>query len=249
MEPWVCNNVASRICRATRIFRLKAEATRLLQMKLLSHEIRFRDPRTKIIIDVTRLRDSKCVQVIAGRERLHLAEARMVQSPGENDMSVEPVPAGSDLRERHAHLKRDACFFRKDSDRTVRSDDGDDLLEERADDRGFAAEVMRQRESPAGMRLIAVGEYSPARAAAPEGQTQGASELQTWNRRRESSKIHGVSVDERLALVGNRREPPATSRRIERKVARRVLGRVIATRQSVGSFLSQNVWSFFVASW
>ena len=185
-------------------------------MKLLPHQIRFRHPRSKIIIDVTRLRDPKCVQVVARRERSHLAEARMVQSSGKNDVSVEPVPARSDLRERHAHLKRDACFFRKDSDPAVRSDDGDDFLEERADDRRFAAEVMRQRESPARVRLIAVRKPSSTLAAAPERQNQGSSELQTRNRRHEGSNIYGVSVDERLALVGNRGEPPAASRRIKR---------------------------------
>ena len=123
----------------------------LLQVELPPDEIRLRDPRSKIIIDVAGPTDSECMEVIASRERLHLAEARMVQPSGQNDMAVQPLPARSHLRERHAHLEGNPGLLREDANRAVRPDDRNDFLEERTNRRRLAAEVVGERVSSAGV--------------------------------------------------------------------------------------------------
>src|ERR1043166_9547772 len=94
----------------------------------------------------------------------------MLESPRQHDVTVEPVLARRDLRERHAHLEGDACLLRQHAHRPDRAHDGDNLIEQRAELRPFAAEMIGEiMQRLAGVRLIAGGDLPPAFVAAPEG--------------------------------------------------------------------------------
>ena len=56
------------------------------------------------------------MNVIAWRDRLNLAKARMLEPACENDMTIQPLCLGRDLREGHAHLKSDARFLWQNPD-------------------------------------------------------------------------------------------------------------------------------------
>src|SRR4051812_7461165 len=106
--------------------------------------------------------------MVPRRERLHGAEARMLETPRQNYVTVDPCPPWRQLRERHAHLKRDARLLGKDSHVADRPDHADRLVVERADRRGLAGEVMVEIVAPTSVRLVSVRKRPTALPALPE---------------------------------------------------------------------------------
>ena len=120
-------------------------------MLLISHEVRLRQPRAKVRIDVGQLREPEDMEVVSRRKRFDLSKARMLEPPGQHEVSVQPSLARGDLRERHAHLERDPRFLGKNAHRTDGTNRGGHFLEERTNRRRLAVKVMTEREPPAGV--------------------------------------------------------------------------------------------------
>ena len=106
--------------------------------------------------------------MIPRRDRLHPAKSRMLQPAREDEVTVEPLCARRHLRERHPHLESDPRLFGQNAHRTDRPDRRYDRVEERADFRPFALEMLFEVRPAAGMRLIAIRELAAALLAAPE---------------------------------------------------------------------------------
>jgi hypothetical protein len=138
-------------------------------MPLLPDPIGFLEPRAELVVDVAGVGDAKGVQMIAGRKRLDLPEARTLATTGEHHMAIDPPAPRGKLRERHAHLKRDARFLRQHAHGPDGTNDRDDGVEERANLGRFAGEVNLERVTAARVRLIPVCELARARWTTPEG--------------------------------------------------------------------------------
>lgn len=110
----------------------------------------------------------KVVHVVARRNRLDPPKAWMLQPPREDDMTVHPLCARCDLRERHARLKGDSRLLRKHLNRPTSLDCSDDRVKQLTDRRRFVAEMMLQVQLPARMRLVPIRERSAAPCARPE---------------------------------------------------------------------------------
>jgi len=108
------------------------------------------------------------MDVIPWRNGLHCAKARVRDSARKNHVSIQPFQSGSDLCERHPHLKSDPSFLRKYPNWTNLAKSGNDCVEERADLRRLATKMMGEVMSTAGVRLVAVRETSPALFALPK---------------------------------------------------------------------------------
>ena len=139
-----------------------------LQVLLSADLVGFGQPRAEVLIDVAQLHEPERVQVIARRERLDAAEARVIETSGQHHVPVQPAAPRRHLREGHPHLEGDPRLLRQNLYRADRSDSGHYLPIQRANRRRLAAEVMRERVPAARVRLIAVGEDPPAFAAAPQ---------------------------------------------------------------------------------
>src|SRR6185436_8227727 len=139
-----------------------------LQVLLLADRVGLAEPGAKLRIQVRGRLEAKRVQMIPRRERLHATEAPMFEPAREHDVAVDPALSRRHLRERHPHLKGDPRLLRHDPDGPNGLDDGDKAIEQRADFRRLAGEVMLEVVRGTRMRLIAVGELPSAIAAAPE---------------------------------------------------------------------------------
>lgn len=140
----------------------------LLEVLLRSHQIGLCQPRSEICVDIAQLRESECMHVISRRERLDDAKARMVETSGKHHMAIKPCPTRSDLGERHAHLKGDAGLLGQNSHGAYRPEGGDHAPKERPNRGWLTTKMMGERESAAGVRLIAIGEGPPALPASPQ---------------------------------------------------------------------------------
>jgi hypothetical protein len=105
--------------------------------------------------------------MVAGRNGLDGAKAGMFDSARQDEVAVQPVRFGSDLGEGHADLESDAGLLRENPDRSDVAKRRNNRAKERADGRGFAAEMAGKVVAAAGVRLIGVGELPPACLAPP----------------------------------------------------------------------------------
>ena len=144
-------------------------------MALFSDQIGLRQPGAEIGVDLTLLTEAKNVDVVAGRNGLDPAKARMLQPPGEDNMSIQPLLSRCHLREGHPDLKRDPGLFGQNPHRADRLQRGDDVVIERSNLPRFVAKMIGQLMTAAGVRLIAVRECTSAFWAAPQCGSQGRS--------------------------------------------------------------------------
>src|SRR5690348_10954160 len=106
---------------------------------------------------------------IARRDRFRSRESRAGDVPGQNQVTGQPLPSWHESGEAHPGVQRDPCLLRKNLDRAERLDHGERAIEGCPYDRRRPIEVpVKVAERRAGMRLIAVGECAPARAALPQ---------------------------------------------------------------------------------
>ena len=90
------------------------------------------------------------------------AESGAGRAPGQNQMSIDPVPPRTQLRERHPNLKCDSSLLWKDDDGAKAAEHARELIVDRPDPRRLAVKVMCQGPQSARMRLIAVRELTIA---------------------------------------------------------------------------------------
>jgi len=140
----------------------------LLEMALFADPVGFGHPGAKVVVQVGRAGQPEDMNVIAWRNGLNLPKARMLQSPGENDVPVQPSAARRELRKRHAHLERYPRLFGQDAHRADRPNGRDDGVKQQADFRRLAMKMALELVPTAGMRLIAIRKLTAALAATPE---------------------------------------------------------------------------------
>ena len=92
----------------------------------------------------------------------------MLQASRKHNVAIQPAGAWSDLRERHADLKGGTCLLGENGHRTERSDRGRDGIEQRANVRSLAAEVMREIIHAARVRLVAIRKGAVTLRTTPE---------------------------------------------------------------------------------
>ena len=81
-------------------------------MALLADQIRFRKPTGNFVVDVIHVLETKGVQMISQRKSFDPAKARMLETPGENDVTVHPVLPNHESGEAHPNLECDSGFLR-----------------------------------------------------------------------------------------------------------------------------------------
>jgi hypothetical protein len=135
---------------------------------LLADGVCLAHPGLEVRVQLVRRLDPECVEMIPWRERLHESEARVLEPPRENDMPVQPRAPRRDLGERHPDLKGDARLLGENAYWSDPLDDPDDAIEECANLRRLAVEMMIEIVNGAGVRLVAVRELSTALGAAPQ---------------------------------------------------------------------------------
>jgi hypothetical protein len=131
-------------------------------MTLLADAIRFGKPARDFIVDLIDLLESKGVKMIARRKCFDAAEARIIQAPRQNNVAVHPVSANDERGKTHSDLKRDPSLLGQNRDRSVLLRDFQQLVENRADIFRLTGKVRRERMSPTGVGLIAIGEDAMA---------------------------------------------------------------------------------------
>jgi hypothetical protein len=136
--------------------------TVLLDVTLLTDSVCFGQPFLELGVYISRCRKPKVVNMVAPRDGLHIAEARVRQPPRKHDMAVEPIRTRRDLRERHPHLESNTRLLWKDAHRSKSADGSNDLIEKRSNFRPLAAEVMLETVPRAGVRLVSVREIAAA---------------------------------------------------------------------------------------
>lgn len=113
-------------------------------MVLFTDEVGLGQPGTKLSVDVTEAVYPKGMEMIAGGKRLNLAKARVLQSPCQDEVSIQPLPAWGHLCEGHANLKGNASLLRQHAYRPESTDSHEDGVKELADSAILASEVSRQ---------------------------------------------------------------------------------------------------------
>ncbi len=83
-------------------------------MSLLTHLIGFCKPRHHLFVDLILAHQSKGMDMIARRDGFNPSKPGRFQSPGQDDMPINPLPFQGDCRKTHTHLKGDTRLLRVD---------------------------------------------------------------------------------------------------------------------------------------
>ena len=137
-------------------------------MPLFSDSICLCEPGTKIIVDVRWLREAKRVDVISRGESLNRPKARMLESPRQNDMPVDPVPSWRNLGKRHSHVECDARLLRQHDHGAESIHCCQHGVEDLTNLGRLPPKVALEIVESAGMRLISVGEGPLASRTLPQ---------------------------------------------------------------------------------
>lgn len=108
------------------------------------------------------------MRVVARRETFDLGEQRIFESAGEDEVAGHPVTADGQLGEAHPHLEGDSGFLGKHGDGSEALEHRDEAVEDLANLRRPAGEMVLEVEWAAGVGLVAVGEGAAALRALPE---------------------------------------------------------------------------------
>jgi hypothetical protein len=137
-------------------------------MFLFANLVRLSQPGDEIIIEIGNRCDSELVEVILRRKGLNFPEPWVLEPPGKDDVTIEPLSARRHLGKRHSNLEGDARLLRQHAYGPDTLDDPDHLIEQLTDSFRLVLKVMIEFELAAGMRLIAVGELAATVRALPE---------------------------------------------------------------------------------
>jgi len=113
-------------------------------MSLLADRVSLRQPSFDLLIHLLHRGETEMMNVVPGRNGIYAAESRVLHSARQNDMTVHPSQTRSQLRERHAHLKRDARFFRQHGHRSAAPDGLEHRVKDRTDFRRLAFKMRLQ---------------------------------------------------------------------------------------------------------
>jgi hypothetical protein len=111
------------------------------QMALLANAICLGKPGGDFIIDFLDVLEAKGVQMISRRESFDPAKARMFQAARQDHVAIDPISPDHEGGETHPDLKCDARFLGENGDRPIAFRHGEQLIENRPDNRRFAGEV------------------------------------------------------------------------------------------------------------
>jgi len=138
-------------------------------VQLLPDRIRLSKPRVDVSIHIGQCGETKVVHVVARRDGLDPAEARMFEPSSQYHVAVEPLAAGRYLGKRHPDLKGDARLLRQDKDGPAQTHTPEHGAVERPDQGRLAQEVALEVERGTGVGLIPIRESTAALRAAPQG--------------------------------------------------------------------------------
>jgi hypothetical protein len=131
-------------------------------MALLAHSVGFREPRGDFSADLIDALEPKCVQMIARRESFDAAKARILQATRQDHVAVHPVFPNDECCETHPDLESNPRLLWQDCDWPVFFRDFQQLVEDDADIFRLTGKVRRERISPTGVGLIAIGKDATA---------------------------------------------------------------------------------------
>jgi hypothetical protein len=134
---------------------------------LLPDRVSLAKPVGDFVVDLVRSAERELVDLVARRWSPDLREAWTVAPACEHHMASQLVLPQRESGEAHADLKRDACLLGQHFDRAVAPRRGDQGAI-RGDDLWITTvEMLSQPVTAASMRLVSVGELSPALEASP----------------------------------------------------------------------------------
>ena len=137
-------------------------------MLLAPHGISLAHQRCNLLIQVAEFRKPKVMHVIAGRGRFNPADTRKLDSPFEPQPAVQPVPPWFRADKPHADLKNDGGLLRVNGHRPARANQRPKPLEQLADHRILADEMVRDPVAAARVPDVARHEAVAAARAGPE---------------------------------------------------------------------------------
>jgi len=80
-------------------------------MALLANEVSLAEPSKHFAIEFLARMETKRKDVIARRDSFDFRETRILQAPGQHDMTDNSIAPQAHRCETHSHLKRDSRFF------------------------------------------------------------------------------------------------------------------------------------------
>ena len=137
-------------------------------MPLLTDAICFGKPSGDFVIDLVRVHESERVEMISWRESFDTAEAGIFETPGQNDVAVDPVVANNESGKAHPHLKCDPGLLRQNRDRPVPLRGRQEFVEDHTHILRFAGEMRCERVAAAGVRLVAISDEAAATWTTPQ---------------------------------------------------------------------------------
>jgi hypothetical protein len=94
-------------------FALNSHCMLPAEMSLLAHGVGFRQPPLDLAVNFRHRAETEVVNMVSGGNGVSAPDAAVLHSASQNHVAVNPLQTRSQLREGHAHLKRDACLFRQ----------------------------------------------------------------------------------------------------------------------------------------
>lgn len=137
-------------------------------MALFAHPVCLGEPGGNLVIDFLNALETKRVQMISRRESFDPAKARMFEATRQDHMTVHPIFPNDESRETHPDLEGDPRLFGQNRDRAIPPSEREQFIEDCSHVLRFAGEMGSKRISPAGMRLVSIGELPSAIWAAPQ---------------------------------------------------------------------------------
>ena len=119
-------------------------------------------------IDVVGMLEPKHMDMVARRDCLNTSKAGVLHASRQHHMAIQPPSSRRHLRERHPHLKRDACFLGEDRHGAQGAYCGGDTLEQGTNRLRLPHEVMRQIVPTARVRLVSVRKGALATRTTPQ---------------------------------------------------------------------------------
>ena len=132
------------------------------QVLLLTDAIRLGQPCAEVRVDVAEVTNAERVNMVARRDSFDPAKPRMLQTPRQDDVTIEPLAARRNLRERHADLERDAGLLGLHAYRSELSQRHEYSIKKLSNPRFLSFKVALERVTPARMCLAPVGESASA---------------------------------------------------------------------------------------
>ena len=110
-------------------------------MPLLTHSIRFGEPRRDFVVNFFDAGETKRVKMIPRRKSFDPTKARILQPARENHVAIHPILPNHKGRETHPNLKRNSRFLRQNGDRPIPFREREQCVENGPDRLWFAGKM------------------------------------------------------------------------------------------------------------